>query len=151
MQLRMYLPTKFMSKEKAAEEQHWVVIDAEGQTLGRLATKVATLIRGKHRPEWSPHVDCGDFVVIVNSEKVVLTGQKATQKKYFRHSGYIGHMKEVTAGRMLETHPERVIQAAVRGMLPKTKLGRAMFKKLKVYVGEAHPHEAQKPEAISLA
>jgi large subunit ribosomal protein L13 len=147
----MYLPTKFMSKEKAAEEQHWVVIDAEGQTLGRLATKVATLIRGKHRPEWSPHVDCGDFVVIVNSEKVVLTGQKATQKKYFRHSGYIGHMKEVTAGRMLETHPERVIQAAVRGMLPKTKLGRAMFKKLKVYVGEAHPHEAQKPEAISLA
>jgi large subunit ribosomal protein L13 len=140
-----------MSKEKAAEEQHWVVIDAEGQTLGRLATKVATLIRGKHRPEWSPHVDCGDFVVIVNSEKVVLTGQKATQKKYFRHSGYIGHMKEVTAGRMLETHPERVIQAAVRGMLPKTKLGRAMFKKLKVYVGEAHPHEAQKPEAISLA
>ena len=151
MQLRMYLPTKFMSKEKAAEEQHWVVIDAEGQTLGRLATKVATLIRGKHRPEWSPHVDCGDFVVIVNSEKVVLTGQKATQKKYFRHSGYIGHMKEVTAGRMLETHPERVIQAAVRGMLPETKLGRAMFKKLKVYVGEAHPHEAQKPEAISLA
>jgi len=151
MQLRMYLPTRFMSKEKAAEEQHWVVIDAEGQTLGRLATKVATLIRGKHRPEWSPHVDCGDFVVIVNSEKVVLTGQKATQKKYFRHSGYIGHMKEVTAGRMLETHPERVIQAAVRGMLPKTKLGRAMFKKLKVYVGEAHPHEAQKPEAISLA
>ena len=149
--MRMYLPTKFMSKEKAAEEQHWVVIDAEGQTLGRLATKVATLIRGKHRPEWSPHVDCGDFVVIVNSEKVVLTGQKATQKKYFRHSGYIGHMKEVTAGRMLETHPERVIQAAVRGMLPKTKLGRAMFKKLKVYVGEAHPHEAQKPEAISLA
>jgi len=140
-----------MSKEKAAEEQHWVVIDAEGQTLGRLATKVATLIRGKHRPEWSPHVDCGDFVVIVNSEKVVLTGQKATQKKYFRHSGYIGHMKEVTAGRMLETHPERVIQAAVRGMLPETKLGRAMFKKLKVYVGEAHPHEAQKPEAISLA
>jgi large subunit ribosomal protein L13 len=134
-----------MSKEKAAEEQHWVVIDAEGQTLGRLATKVATLIRGKHRPEWSPHVDCGDFVVIVNSEKVVLTGQKATQKKYFRHSGYIGHMKEVTAGRMLETHPERVIQAAVRGMLPKTKLGRAMFKKLKVFVGEAHPHEAQKP------
>lgn len=151
MQLRMYLPTKFMSKEKAAEDQHWVVIDAEGQTLGRLATKVATLLRGKHRPEWSPHVDCGDFVVVVNSEKVLLTGQKVAQKKYFRHSGYIGHMKEVTAGRMLETHPERVIQAAVRGMLPKTKLGRAMFKKLKVYVGASHPHEAQKPEAISLA
>ena len=149
--MRMYLPTKFMSKEKAAEDQHWVVIDAEGQTLGRLATKVATLLRGKHRPEWSPHVDCGDFVVVVNSEKVLLTGQKVAQKKYFRHSGYIGHMKEVTAGRMLETHPERVIQAAVRGMLPKTKLGRAMFKKLKVYVGASHPHEAQKPEAISLA
>ena len=151
MKLRMYLPTKFMSKEKAAEDQHWVVIDAEGQTLGRLATKVATLLRGKHRPEWCPHVDCGDYVVLVNAEKVVLTGQKAAQKKYFRHSGYIGHMKEVTAGRMLETHPERVIQAAVRGMLPKTKLGRAMFKKLKVYVGASHPHEAQKPEAISLA
>ncbi|MBT3432576.1 MAG: 50S ribosomal protein L13 [Nitrospinaceae bacterium] len=147
----MYQPTKFISKEKAAEEQHWVVIDAEGQTLGRLATKVATLLRGKHRPEWSPHVDCGDYVVIINSEKVFLTGQKAEQKKYFRHSGYIGHMREVTAGRMLEIHPERVVQAAVRGMLPKTKLGRAMFKKLKVYVGASHPHEAQKPEAISLA
>lgn len=149
--MRMYQPTKFISKEKAAEEQHWVVIDAEGQTLGRLATKVATLLRGKHRPEWSPHVDCGDYVVIINSEKVFLTGQKAEQKKYFRHSGYIGHMREVTAGRMLEIHPERVVQAAVRGMLPKTKLGRAMFKKLKVYVGASHPHEAQKPEAISLA
>ena len=147
----MYQPTKFISKEKAAEEQHWVVIDAEGQTLGRLATKVATLLRGKHRPEWSPHVDCGDYVVIINSEKVFLTGQKAEQKKYFRHSGYIGHMREVTAGRMLEIHPERVVQAAVRGMLPKTKLGRAMFKKLKVYVGASHPHEAQRPEAISLA
>ena len=147
----MYQPTKFISKEKAAEEQHWVVIDAEGQTLGRLATKVATLLRGKHRPEWSPHVDCGDYVVIINSEKGFLTGQKAEQKKYFRHSGYIGHMREVTAGRMLEIHPERVVQAAVRGMLPKTKLGRAMFKKLKVYVGASHPHEAQKPEAISLA
>ena len=147
----MYQPTKFISKEKAAEEQHWVVIDAEGQTLGRLATKVATLLRGKHRPEWSPHVDCGDYVVIINSEKVFLTGQKAEQKKYFRHSGYIGHMREVTAGRMLEIHPERVVQAAVRGMLPKTKLGRAMFKKLKVYVGASPPHEAQKPEAISLA
>ena len=126
------------------------MIDAEGQTLGRLATRVATLLRGKHRPEWSPHVDCGDYVVIVNAEKVVLTGQKVMQKKYFRHSGYLGHLKEVTVGQMLETHPERVIQHAVRGMLPKTKLGRAMFKKLKVYAGGSHPHEAQKPETISV-
>ncbi len=148
--MRMYQPTKFLSKEAAAADQRWVMIDAEGQTLGRLATRVATLLRGKHRPEWSPHVDCGDYVVIVNAEKVVLTGQKATQKKYFRHSGYLGHLKEVTVGQMLETHPERVIQFEVRGMLPKTKLGRAMFKKLKVYVGGSHPHEAQKPETISV-
>ena len=93
-------------------------MDAEGQTLGRLASKVAILLRGKHRPEWSPHVDCGDFVVIVNAEKVVMTGLKSEQKKYFRHSGYPGNLKEVTAGRMLEIHPERVIQHAVKGMLP---------------------------------
>ncbi len=142
-QLRMYQPTKFMAKEKAAGAQRWVLMDAEGQTLGRLASKVAILLRGKHRPEWSPHVDCGDFVVIVNAEKVVMTGLKTEQKKYFRHSGYPGNLKEVTAGRMLEIHPERVIQHAVKGMLPKTKLGRAMFKKLKVYAGESHPHEAQ--------
>ena len=147
--MRMYQPTKFMTKERAAEVQRWVLMDAEGQTLGRLATKVAVLLRGKHRPEWSPHVDCGDFVVIVNAEKVVMTGLKSEQKKYFRHSGYLGHMKEITAGKLLELHPERVLQFAVKGMLPKTKLGRAMFKKLKVYAGDSHPHEAQKPELIS--
>jgi len=149
--LRMYRPTKFLSKEKAAEEKRWVLIDAESQTLGRLATRVATLLRGKHRSDWTPHVDCGDFVVIVNAGKVILTGNKDAQKKYFRHSGYPGHMKEVTAGRMLETHPERVLENAVRGMLPKNKLGRAVFKKLKIYAGESHPHEAQKPEVISVS
>lgn len=147
----MYLPTKFLSKEKAAENKRWVLIDAEGQTLGRLATKVATLLRGKHRPDWTPHVDCGDFVVIVNAGKVVLTGKKEEQKKYFRHSGYVGNMKEITAGKLLEIHPERVLEKAVRGMLPKNKLGRAVFKKLKIYSGGSHPHEAQKPEVISVS
>jgi large subunit ribosomal protein L13 len=147
----MYQPTKFLSKEKAAENKRWVLIDAEGQTLGRLATKVATLLRGKHRPDWTPHVDCGDFVVIVNAGKVVLTGKKEEQKKYFRHSGYVGNMKEITAGKLLEIHPERVLEKAVRGMLPKNKLGRAVFKKLKIYSGGSHPHEAQKPEVISVS
>ncbi|MFC1491177.1 50S ribosomal protein L13 [Nitrospinota bacterium] len=147
----MYQPTKFLSKEKAAEDKPWVLIDAESQTLGRLATRVATILRGKHRPEWSPHLDCGDFVVVINAEKVRLTGRKEEKKKYFRHSGYPGHMKEITAGRLLQTHPERVIQFAVQGMLPKTKLGRAIFKKLKVYRGGSHPHEAQKPGAISIS
>lgn len=149
--MRMYQPTKFLSKEKAAENKRWVLIDAEGQTLGRLATKVATLLRGKHWPDWTPHVDCGDFVVIVNAGKVVLTGKKEEQKKYFRHSGYVGNMKEITAGKLLEIHPERVLEKAVRGMLPKNKLGRAVFKKLKIYSGGSHPHEAQKPEVISVS
>lgn len=145
----MYQPTKFLTKEEAGNNQRWLLVDAEGQTLGRLATQIATLLRGKFRPDWTPHVDCGDFVVVVNAEKVRLTGRKDAQKKYFRHSGYPGHMKEITAGKLLELHPERVVQFAVRGMLPKTKLGRAMLKKLKVYAGGTHPHEAQKPEPIS--
>jgi len=147
--VRMYRSTAMPTKEEAAAGRRWVLVDAKGQTLGRLASRVAVLLRGKHRPDWTPHVDGGDYVVIVNAEKVLLTGRKLDQKKYYRHSGYPGHLKEVTARRVLATHPERVVQAAVRGMLPKTKLGRAMFQKLKVYAGEAHPHAAQKPEAIS--
>ncbi len=146
----MYQPTKFMSKEEAAGEQRWVLFDAEGQTLGRLATQVAVRLRGKHRVDWTPHVNAGDYVVVINAGKIRLTGQKEAKKKYFRHSGYLGHMKEITAGKLLELHPERVFQFAVRGMLPKTKLGRAMMKKLKVYAGDSHPHEAQNPEAISV-
>ena len=138
-----------MSKEAAAAEQRWILYDAEGQTLGRLATQVAIRLRGKHRPDWTPHVDAGDYVVVINAEKIRLTGQKEAKKKYFRNSGYLGHMKEITAGKLLELHPERVFQFAVRGMLPKTKLGRAMMKKLKVYAGPSHPHEAQGPESIS--
>ncbi|MEE9275923.1 MAG: 50S ribosomal protein L13 [bacterium] len=141
--------TVFMTKEAAAVGRRWVLVDAEGQTLGRLATRVATVLRGKHRPDWTPHVDAGDFVIVINAEKIVLTGRKLDQKKYYRHSGYPGHLKEVTARRVLETHPERLIQSAVRGMLPKTKLGRGMFKKLKVYAGGSHPHAAQMPEPIS--
>lgn len=146
----MYQPTKFMSKEEAAGEQRWILFDAEDQTLGRLATQVAIRLRGKHRPDWTPHVNAGDYVVVINADKVRLTGQKKAKKKYFRHSGYLGHMKEITAGKLLELHPERVFQFAVRGMLPKTKLGRAMMKKLKVYAGASHPHEAQSPESISV-
>lgn len=146
----MYQPTKFMSKEEAAGEQRWILFDAEGQTLGRLATQVAVRLRGKHRPDWTPHVNAGDYVVVINADKIRLTGQKLAQKKYFRNSGYLGHMKEITAGKLLELHPERVFQFAVRGMIPKTKLGRAMMKKLKVYAGDSHPHEAQNPETISV-
>ena len=148
--MRMYQPTKFLSKKEAAGRQRWVLVDAGGQTLGRLATRVATLLHGKNRPDWTPHVDCGDYVVVINAEKVRLTGRKVTQKKYFRHSGHPGHLKEITAGELLEKHPDRVLMFAVRGMLPKTKLGRAMIKKLKVYAGDSHPHEAQNPEAISV-
>lgn len=148
--VKMYQRTKFLTKEEADQNKQWILVDAEGQTLGRLATQIATILRGKNRPDWTPHVDCGDYVVVVNADKVRLTGQKGAQKKYFRHSGYPGHMKEVTAGKLLNTHPERVLTFAVRGMLPKTKLGRAMLKKLKVYSGGSHPHDAQKPEAISV-
>lgn len=131
-------------------QRDWYVIDAQGQTLGRLASRVATLLRGKHKPIYTPHVDCGDYVVIVNAEKIHVTGQKMTQKKYYRHSGYPGGIKEVTLRDQLRKFPDRVIEAAVRGMLPRNRLGRRMFKKLKVYSGPNHPHEAQKPQSMSL-
>ncbi len=146
--MRMYRKTVSLTKEKANAQRGWVLVDAKDQTLGRLSTRVATLLRGKHKPDWTPHVDNGEYVVIINAERIVLTGRKLTEKKYYRHSGYPGHLKEVSAGRMLETHPERVIEHAVRGMLPKSKLGRSLLQKLKVYAGEKHPHEAQCPEVI---
>ncbi len=148
--MRMYQKTASLTKEQANAQRGWVLVDAKDQTLGRLCTRVATLLRGKHKPDWTPHVDNGEYVVVINAERIVLTGRKLSDKKYYRHSGYPGHLKEISAGRMLETHPERVIERAVRGMLPKNKLGRSLLQKLKVYAGDKHPHEAQQPEAIQL-
>jgi large subunit ribosomal protein L13 len=131
-------------------ERDWYIVDASGQTLGRLASEVAQVIRGKHKPIYSPSIDVGDYVIVVNAEKIHVTGRKLDQKMYYRHSGYPGGIKEMTLGRMLEEHPTRVIELAVKGMLPKTRLGRKMIKKLKVYAGPEHPHQAQQPEAMEL-
>ena len=131
-------------------QRDWYVVDAQGQTLGRLATRIATILRGKHKAIYTPHVDCGDYVVIINAEKVHVTGQKMTQKKYYRHSGYPGGLREITLRDQLQKFPTRVMESAVRGMLPKNRLGRKMFKKLKVYAGPNHPHEAQQPKALEL-
>jgi large subunit ribosomal protein L13 len=129
-------------------ERKWFVVDADGQVLGRLATRVAIILRGKHRPSFTPHLDVGDHVVVVNAEKVHLTGRKLRDKIYRWHTGYIGGLREISAGEMLKTHPERMIEWAVQGMLPKNRLGRAMVKKLKVYRGPEHPHQAQQPQAM---
>jgi large subunit ribosomal protein L13 len=130
-------------------ERKWYLVDADNQVLGRLATRVATILRGKHKPTFTPHLDVGDHVVVVNAEKVHLTGRKRAEKMYRWHTGYIGGLREVTADQMLRTHPERVIEWAVQGMLPKNRLGRAMAKKLKVYRGAAHPHQAQQPTPLA--
>jgi large subunit ribosomal protein L13 len=131
-------------------EREWHVVDATGQTLGRLATHVARILRGKHKPTYSPSVDTGDYVIVVNAEKVYVTGRKLDQKTYYRHSGYPGGLKQITLRDLLQKHPTRVIERAVRGMLPKNRLGRQMFKKLKVYVGPDHPHAAQQPRPYEL-
>ena len=131
-------------------QRDWYVVDAQGQTLGRLATQVATILRGKHKPIFTPHVDCGDYVVIINAEKIHTTGQKMTQKKYYRHSGYPGGLREIALKDQLQKFPNRVLESAVRGMLPKNRLGRKMFHKLKVYAGSNHPHEAQQPKPLEL-
>lgn len=131
-------------------ERAWVLIDAEDQVLGRVATKAATILKGKHKPQYTPHVDTGDFVVIVNAEKIRLTGTKAAQKSYFRHSGFPGGLHETSFEEALEKHPERILEHAIKGMLPKNTLGRAMGKKLKVYAGPEHPHMAQAPVKIEV-
>jgi large subunit ribosomal protein L13 len=131
-------------------EREWLVIDATDQVLGRLASQIAQILKGKNKPQYTPHVDTGDFVIVVNAEKVALTGNKAEKKIYYSHSGYIGGLKEVSYQRMLAKHPERIIEKAVKGMLPKNTLGRAMNRKLKVYAGPNHPHAAQKPREITL-
>lgn len=127
----------------------WHLVDANGKTLGRLASRVAILLRGKHKPTFTPHMDVGDFVVVVNADKVALTGNKWKQKLYIHHSGYPGGLKSISAEKMKEKKPERLVTIAVQGMLPKNKLGRKLLKKLKVYSGEAHPHQAQQPEAFA--
>ena len=127
-------------------ERKWHVIDAEGQTLGRLATEIARLLRGKNKPQYTPHVDTGDFVVVVNAEKVVVTGKQAEQKVYYRHTGYPGGLRETSYETMLERKPTEILRKAVRGMMPRTRLGRQQFRKLKIYAGPEHPHEAQAPE-----
>lgn len=129
-------------------ERNWYVVDAEGETLGRLASRIAAILRGKHKPIYNPSVDTGDYVVVVNAEKIHTTGRRMDQKKYYTHSGYVGGLKEKTLREMLEKNPERVIHLAVRGMLPKNVLGRKMIKKLKVYAGPEHPHQAQQPEPL---
>lgn len=131
-------------------QRDWYVVDATDQILGRLASEVAQIVRGKHKPVYSPSADVGDYVVVVNAEKVRVTGHKLDQKMYYRHSGYPGGLKEVSLRRMLEEHPTRVVEQAVRGMLPKNRLGRKMVRKLKVYAGPEHPHEAQQPEPLEL-
>ncbi len=128
----------------------WSVVDADGAILGRLASAVAYRLRGKHNPLFTPHTDTGDWIVVINADKVVLTGRKWDQKQYYRHSGYIGGLKAITAKNLLEKRPEDLIRFAVRGMLPKNRLGRKLFKKLKVYAGSEHPHSAQKPDVISV-
>jgi large subunit ribosomal protein L13 len=142
------MPTS-MPKESEIQRK-WYVVDAQGQVLGRLATRVATVLRGKHKPSFSPHLDVGDHVVVINAEKVQLTGRKLKDKQYRWHTGYIGGLKEVSAETMLRTHPDRVIEWAVEGMLPKNRLGRAMAKKLKVYRGAEHPHGAQQPQPLEV-
>jgi len=141
---------KTYTVRKGDIRREWYVVDAQGKTLGRLASEIAKILRGKHKPIYVPHLDCGDYVIVVNAEKVRVTGKKLDQKFYYRHSGYPGGLKSINLRDQLQKHPTRVLEAAVRGMLPKNRLGRAMIKKLKVYAGDSHPHQAQQPRALEL-
>ena len=144
------LSYKTVSANKATVEKEWVLVDAEGQTLGRLASVVALMLRGKHKTSFPPHVDCGDNVIVINAEKVALTGAKMTDKEYIRHTGYPGGQRIVKADELMKKHPTRLIEYAVKGMLPKNRLGHAIFKNLYVYEGPGHKHEAQQPKLIDL-
>jgi len=139
-----------MTQTESESKRSWFLVDAEGVVLGRLASRVATILRGKHKRTFSPHLDVGDHVVVVNAQKIHLTGRKGHDKLYRTHSGYIGSLREVTAEQMRQRHPERMIEWAVQGMLPKNRLGRAMAKKLKVYRGADHPHQAQQPQTLEV-
>ena len=141
---------KTFTATPATIKREWCVVDATDKTLGRLATELAHRLRGKHKPEFTPNQDTGDHMVVVNAEKIKVTGNKLEDKIYYRHTGYIGNLKSINLGKLLDTHPERVIQNAVKGMLPKNPLGRAMFRKLHVYAGPEHPHAAQQPTQLEL-
>lgn len=148
--MRLSEQTSSVSHEAALRDRRWVLIDAADRSLGRVATRAAMLLRGKHRPEFTPNQDTGDFVVVINAARVKLTGAKASDKVYYRHTEYPGGIRSTTAGRVLSTRPERLIETAVRGMLPKNRLGRRLFTKLKVYGGADHPHLAQRPEPVKV-
>ena len=146
---RMSMKT-YVAKPKTVERD-WCLVDATDKTLGRLATELASRLRGKHKPVYTPHVDTGDNIIVINAEKIRVTGNKLEDKMYYRHTGYIGNLKSINLGKQLEQHPERVIQSAVKGMLPKNPLGRAMFRKLHVYAGPEHPHAAQQPQVLEIS
>ena len=139
-----------ISANSATVKRSWIVVDANGKTLGRLATAIATRLRGKHKPEYTPHVDTGDYIVVINAAKVAVTGKKFTDKVYYKHSGFPGGIKSITFDKLLAKDPRAIIETAVKGMLPRNPLGREMFRKLKVYAGETHPHSAQQPEPIDI-
>ena len=141
---------KTVSTRREDAQHDWYVVDAEGKTLGRLASEIAHRLRGKHKSEYTPHVDTGDYIVVVNADKVRVTGQKETDKIYYRHSGYPGGIKATSLGKLRDDHPERIIGIAVRGMMPRNSLGRAMLRKLKIYAGPEHPHSAQQPKTLDL-
>lgn len=141
---------KTISAKPETVKRDWYVIDASGKTLGRMAAEIASRLRGKHKPEFTPHVDTGDYIVVINAEQVRVTGNKAKDKMYHRHTGYIGGLKSINFSDLIKTAPERTIETAVKGMLPKGPLGRAMFKKLKVYAGTEHPHTAQQPQVLNV-
>ncbi|MFK7912933.1 MAG: 50S ribosomal protein L13 [Pseudomonadales bacterium] len=142
------MKTASISTEDA--DRQWLVVDAQDKVLGRLATEIASRLRGKHKPSYTPHADTGDFVIVLNASKVRVTGNKTEDKQYYRHSGYPGGIKSINFAKLRESHPERVIETAVKGMLPKNPLGRAMYRKLKVYSGSEHPHAAQQPQVLEL-
>ena len=142
--------TKTFSAKPAEVKREWFVIDAEGKTLGRMATEIARRLRGKHKAEYTPHVDTGDYIVVINAEKVRVTGRKETDKVYYHHTGYVGGIKSITLDKLREKAPERIIEKAVKGMLPKNPLGRAMYRKLKVYSGSEHKHTAQQPTPLDI-
>jgi len=142
--------TTTVSTKPAEVRRAWYLVDADGKTLGRLATEIARRLRGKHKPQYTPHVDTGDYIVVVNAEKIRVTGNKLQDKMYYRHTGYVGNLKSISLGKLLQSAPERAIEIAVKGMLPRGPLGRAMFKKLRVYAGAEHGHQAQQPQPLVL-
>jgi len=141
---------KTLSAKPESVKRDWYVVDAADKTLGRLSSEIASRLRGKHKPEYTPHVDTGDYIVVINAEKITVTGRKTSDKMYYHHTGYIGSLKSISFEKLLDKAPERVIQTAVKGMLPRGPLGREMFRKLKVYAGEQHPHTAQQPQVLDI-